>query len=506
MNNITLINPPHFELKLNYSSIFHPPLGLCYIASYMREKGHNVHVIDAVGQAMDKRSGHSLNRDIVVQGLATDEIVNNIPAESDVIGITCMFTPVWPYVRELVKAIKKRFPDIPLVMGGEHATGMWEAVLSSSPVDFCVLGEGEITFEELTDSIKKGDRLNDISGIAYMDGQKPIANKPRPRIRNLDSIPPPAWDLIDVEKYIERGLFMGASKGRTMPIIATRGCPYRCRFCTARNMWGSVWVPRSVEKVVDEIEFYMNKYKTNDFHLMDLTAIIRKDWIVRFANEILRRNLGIRWQLPVGTRTVVIDKEVTELLVKSGCRDITFAPESGSKDVLDKMGKTIDLRQLENSIKAAISSKMTVCLFFLIGFPGETVEDIKKTFKLIRKMALIGVHEIAISTFIPIPGTSVFDELKEKDPKRFELTNEFYFALFSSLSLNKTDSWNSSLSKSELLGFKIRGLIMFYAISFAIRPWRFVRLLVNLFTGKQETKVDRVLQEMLYKHRRHEKK
>lgn len=499
MANITLINPPHLQLKLNYSSIFHPPLGLSYIASYMREKGHNLQVIDAVSQAIDKKSTWPVHKDITVIGLDINEIVDRIPQASDIIGVTCMFTPTWPYVRELIKAIKARFPPKPLVMGGEHVTGAWEVVLSTSPVDFCVLGEGEVTFEELVRAIENNDGFGKIGGIAYRDENRLVTNGPRPRIRDLDSIPLPAWDLIDIEKYIEKKLFMGACKGRTIPIIATRGCPYQCRFCTSQNMWKPVWVPRTPEKVVDEIEIYTKRYNANDFHLMDLTAILRKSWTVGFANEILRRNLKISWQLPVGTRTAVIDKEVTELLMKSGCRDITFAPESGSKKVLDKMGKRMNLRQLEDAIKAALNSKMTICLFFLIGFPGEYIEDIKKTFKLIRKMAFIGVHEIAISTFIPIPGSAIFNELKEQDPKRFELTDEFCYVLFSSLSLNKTTSWNSRLSSRQLLRLKLQGLIMFYAISFTIRPWRLIKRLINLFTGKQQTKVDRVLQEMIYK-------
>ncbi|MBN1354161.1 MAG: B12-binding domain-containing radical SAM protein [Candidatus Omnitrophica bacterium] len=501
MSKITLINPPHFQLKLSYSSIFHPPIGLCYIASYMREKGHDVQVIDAVSRAIDKKSSHPSNRNATIVGLCIDEVVGKIPESSDIIGVTCMFTPVWPYVRELVQAIKRRFPATPLVMGGEHVTGMWEEVLSSAPVDFCVLGEGENTFEELVNALKTKGDLKKVKGIAYRTGNKAVKNEVRPRMRDLDSIPPPAWDLVDIERYIEKKLFMGASRGRTMPLIATRGCPYHCRFCTAKNMWKCIWVPRSAERVVDEIELYVNKYKANDFHLMDLTTIIRKDWTVRFANEILRRKLKISWQLPVGTSTIAIDKELTGLLVKSGCRNITFAPESGSKETLSQMGKSVNLRQLEESVRYALSSKMTVCLFFLIGLPDENIVNIKETFKLIKRMAFIGVHEIALSTFIPIPGSDIFEELRASARGGFQLTDEFCQALFSSLSLGRTTSWNRNLTSKKLLNLKMRGLAMFYSISYITRPWRLVKLIINLFSGRQETKVDRVLQEMLYKRK-----
>jgi len=465
----------------------------------MRQKGHNVEMIDAVSQAIDKKSAWPAAKDITKVGLDIDEIVNKIPVSSDVIGITCMFTPIWPHVRKLVKAVKDHFPKTPLVMGGENITGAWQTVLATSPVDFCVLGEGEATFEELVNTMGNGGDFSRIRGIAYRDEGRPVINEPRPRIMDIDSIPLPAWDLIDMEKYIDKRLFMGASKGRTIPIIATRGCPHQCRFCTACNMWKKAWVPRKAERVIDEIELYMNKYNADDFQLMDLTAITRKDWTMQFAGEILRRKIKINWQLPVGTRTAIIDREITDLLVESGCRDITFAPESGSQKTLEMMGKKVDIRQLENSIKAALASRMTTCLFFLIGFPGEDRQDIKKTFKLIRRMAFIGVHEIAISTFIPIPGTDIFDELRKEYPERFKLTDEFCYMLFSSLSLNKTNSWNSNFSDRKLSNLRMRGLIMFYAISYAIRPWRLVRLLVNLFTGKQEMKVDRVLRELLWK-------
>ena len=113
---------------------------------------------------------------------------------------------------------------------------------------------------------------------------------------------------------------------------------------------------------------YVKRYNANDFHLLDLTGIVRKDWTVRFTNEILNRNLKISWQLPVGTRTAIIDKEITRLLMKSGCRNISFGAESGSKKVLDKMDKELDTVQMEKAIKTTLKSKINICLFFLIGF------------------------------------------------------------------------------------------------------------------------------------------
>ena len=152
-------------------------------------------------------------------------------------------------------------------------------------------------------------------------------NKRRVRCLDVNDIPWPAWEAFDLKTYHDQRFFNGMySPYLTVPILATRGCPYQCTYCSAPNMWTPRWIPRDYRKVVDEIEYYVTSYGARNFPFQDLTAIVRKDWIVGFCREILARGLDITWQLPSGTRSEAIDEEVAHLLRQSGMISMAYAP------------------------------------------------------------------------------------------------------------------------------------------------------------------------------------
>ncbi len=492
---VTLIQPPALMAVDNYSTITQPPLGIAYLAAYLRHKGHEVHVIDAVGEAIATVQEWPYRKRRLIQGLSFDEIAARMPSGTEVIGISCMFTHAWPMVRELALYLKRIFPKAKLIAGGEHVTAMYETVLRQAPVEVCVLGEGELTLGELLAAFQNGaTELSDIKGIAYKNASSQmVKTAPQSRIRNPDEIPWPAWDLLDPTSYMSQGVFMGPHAGRSMPMLATRGCPFECTFCSSANMWTQLWKPRDPAKVVDEMESYIRQYGASDFQFQDLTAIVRKDWIVSFCREILRRNLKLTWQLPVGTRSEAIDAEVAELLMLSGCHHITYAPESGSERILNRIKKRVHLGHLEESARSSLRAGMRVCLFTIIGFPFEEMRDIQATFRWLRHMARIGVHEIAVSTFVPLPGTELFAETSKTIP--IEVNDDYCHWMTGATSLLTVKSWNLKISDQKLLVLKLWGLFQFYALSYSHYPDRFIQLVSNAFRGKQETKVDRVVRE-----------
>ena len=412
-----------------------------------------------------------------------------------------MFTHAWPMVRELFHEIKRKFPAQKLIAGGEHITAMYETILQQTPVDVCVLGEGEITLGELLAAFGQGGAdYQKIEGIAYLDsGRQLIKTTRRKRIPDPDSLPLPAWDLIDPMAYMANEVFMGPVQGRTMPMLATRGCPFECTFCSSPNMWTQNWKPRDPAKVADEIELYTKTYQANDFQFQDLTAIVRKDWIIKFCNELIQRKLNITWQLPVGTRSEAIDGEVAEHLMASGCHHITYAPESGSERILKSIKKKVNLDHLEDSARSSLKAGLRVCLFNIIGFPQEEKEDIRKTMKWLRHMARLGVHEIAVSTFVPLPGTELFRDLSKQSP--LEADDEYCHWMTGSTSLLTVKSWNPTISSRKLLFLKLWAFAQFYTLSFIYHPDRLYRMVVNIFQNKQETKVDRVIREFIIKIR-----
>src|SRR3989338_996835 len=493
---LTFVQPPGMVAVENYSMLTQPPLGIAYLSAYARQLGHEVHVVDAVGAAAKRFQPWPYHKKRLIQGLSFPEIVERIPSDSDVIGVSCMFTHAWPMVRELIILLKKEFPNAKLIGGGEHMTAMYDTVLKEAPLDVCVMGEGEITLGELLTELENGGSdYSKIGGIAFVDAnQSVIKTERRKRVMDPDELPWPAWDLLNPMAY---EVYQGPAMGRTMPMLATRGCPYECTFCSSPNMWTQVWKARKPAKVADEIEFYMRLYGATDFQFQDLTAIVRKDWIVSFCQELINRDLKITWQLPVGTRSEAIDAEVAKYLMASGCRHITYAPESGSEPILASIKKRVKLDRLEASAKGCLDAGMRVCLFAIVGFPQEEMQDIKKSFRWFRHMAKLGVHEISISTFTALPGTQLFREINAVTP--ITVDDAYCYAMSGSASLGAARSWNSKISNRKLMFLKLFGFFQFYSTSFIYHPKRLWRLIQNIFLKKQETKVDRVIQELIVK-------
>lgn len=225
----------------------------------------------------------------------------------------------------------------------------------------------------------------------------------------------PAWDLVPIERYLDRGLGFGVNRGRSMPMLATRGCPYQCTFCSNPEMWTTRWYARDPEQVLDEIQAYRERYGATNFDFYDLTAIVRRRWIVQFTNRILERGMVFTWQLPSGTRSEAIDGEVSGLLYASGCRNISYAPESGSPEVLDRIKKVVKLDRLERSATDAVSAGMNVKLNIIMGFPGESRRELGKTVGFLARMGFSGIHDASVSLFSPCPGRSSMASCGNRD-------------------------------------------------------------------------------------------
>lgn len=498
---VTLIQPPALMAVDSYSAITQPPLGIAYLAAYARQRGHEVHVVDAVGEAVTRVRPWPHRARRLLQGLDVAETVSRVPPDSGVIGVSCMFTHSWPMVRGLLGALKDAFPAAKLIAGGEHVTALAPQVLAETPVDVCVLGEGELTLVELLEAFAWGEEnLATVAGIAYRGpGGRATTTTSRARIRDVDSLPWPAWDLVDPMAYQAGEVFMGPKGGRSMPMLATRGCPYRCAFCASPRMWTQLWRPRSPGLIVDEMQALMQRFGADDFQFQDLTMIVRRDWIIALCREIISRKLNVRWSLPVGTRAEAVDREVADLLLASGCRHVTFAPESASARILAAVEKRVNLGRIERSIQDSLDAGLQVCLFMIVGFPDETASDTRATLRWLRRMAWRGVHEVAVSTFVPLPGTRMYDDLQRVSP--FQVNDDFCHWMTGATSLLTVRSWNPRLGAKRLLLVKLWAMMSFYAVAFLRRPSRLLRLLANAATGRQETKVDRVVREFLVKGR-----
>ena len=497
---VTLIHPPVYINK-NGLTALRPslPLGLAYIAAVLREDKHEVSVIDALGAAPEQMIGDG---DIWRLGLTPDEIVARIPKDAQAIGITSMWSYSWPIVRELIKTVKLAFPGVPIVCGGEHFTAVPDLSMAQAPIDYLVLGEGEETAIALFRAIELQLEVSTIPGIVFRKPDGAVVKNPRrDRIRDVDQLPWPAWEFFDIEAYSSNRLVSGIYYGMTVPILATRGCPYQCTYCSSPNMWTTRWFARSPKDVIDEIESYHRRYGATNFPFQDLTAILKREWVVDFCREIESRKLKITWQLPAGTRSEIIDEEVARLLVRSGCRSLNFAPESGSERTRAHMKKMLTDEKLFRAVHASVKAGLNVGAFFVLAYPTDDEEDLRATVRLAARLGRAGIDDVSAGFFFPLPSTEITRQLEKEGKIVYDdaflklpiyVHNKF---------LTEDRRFCDAVNAKQLTRWKYKVAAAFYINSFLFRPGRFFRILWNFMRGKETSKMESFLQETMRKLR-----
>jgi radical SAM superfamily enzyme YgiQ (UPF0313 family) len=361
----------------------------------------------------------------------------------------------------LIDLIRGRFPRAAIVVGGEHVTSMPEFCLLTSKADVAVLGEGEETAVELMHALRDRKPLDDIAGIAHREPDGVKVNPRRERQAEIDSIATPDWESFALSTY-HRERFVGGmySSRMTVPILATRGCPYQCTYCSAPNMWLPRWIPRDPVKVVDEIESYVKRYGAGNFPFQDLTAIIQKDWIKTFCQELIRRNLNIQWQLPTGTRSEAIDAEVARLLKASGMTSMAYAPESGSDLTRRLIKKKMTASKLFESIDAAADAGLNVAVWLVIGFPHDQPEHIAENLPFLDELARHGVSDIGIAFYMALPGTELFNSLY--DAGRIKVDRKYFRHILDALTPVPSQTYCDALSRIDLAIWKFKMFRRFY--------------------------------------------
>lgn len=455
---VVLIRPPSVEAIRLATTTIQLPLGLAYVAAALEQAGEAVTVLDAVALAPDLATQY-LEGFLV--GARLEDLVERIPADAGWVGVSVIFTHEWPAVVRLVELIKRRRPHLTVVLGGEHVTSMPEFCLLTSRADYLVLGEGEETVVDLLGVLRGAKDPAAVDGLVFRRGQEIVVNRRRQRRADIDSIPYPAWHLFDVARYHERRLTGSVYTDRlTVPILATRGCPYQCTYCSAPNMWTPKWIPRDPVKVVDEIEHHVQKLGAGSFPFQDLTAIIRKDWIVAFCRELLRRGLRISWQLPVGTRSEAIDAEVAALLRETNMVSMAYAPESGSEETRVLVKKKVHEEALFESVRAAVGAGLNVSFFVIIGLPHETPEHLRASVPFLERAARAGITDASVGYYMALPGTELFHSLY--DAGKLRLDREYFTHMLHALAPIPARSFSDSLSRADLIRWKFRLFGAFY--------------------------------------------
>jgi radical SAM superfamily enzyme YgiQ (UPF0313 family) len=493
---VCLIRPPRVLKLMALSQKPAAPFGLAYLAGTLKKAGHTIKVIDGAGEAPEQY--HKFIDDVLVNGISDDALIAQIPADTELIGYSCMFTGNWLFDRALIDKIGERFPNATIIAGGEHITAVPEFCLTQARhLDICVLGEGEETILEIINAMQQGGYYAHIESIVYRSGDEFKRTGRRARIRKLDEIAEPAWEYFPVDNYQLVNSANGVFRTRTLPILASRGCPYECTFCSSPQMWGTKYSLRTPALVVDEMEKYMREYDIRNFDFFDLTAIVKKDWIIEFASIIIARNLQISWQIPGGTRAEVIDEEVSAYLYKSGCTNITYAPESGSQRILDIIKKRVRLPAMMNSIKASRKNNLSIKLNMIIGFPDETHRDIWKTLWFLIQCAWFGVDDMFPANFTPYPGSELFTRLINEG--KISLNDDYFKMIIISYTYAHPKRFSEHVGIGALRFYTIFQLLLFYSCSFLFRPAKVFKMVRNLVTRKYETRSEILIAELFKK-------
>lgn len=388
-----------------YYRILTPPLGIMYLASYLKQRGKEVRIYDA----------RLYDSDYV---RITNELKKFKP---DIIGLSAI-TFEAKSLFNLINNFKNSFPETKIIVGGPFATSYPEDVLARDEIDCVVLGEGERTFNELVDLYNRGNgNLRDIQGIAFKKNDEIIFTKHRDLIDNLDELPFPAWDLINLNGY-RNHLRSDEIRGKPyMSIFTSRGCPYHCIYC--HNIFGKKFRSRSTENVISEIEILYNEYGINNIEIFDDIFNFDTNRAEEICDNIIEKNIQVNISFPNGLRADIMTKRLLNKLKKAGTKIFVFGVETASPRLQKLLKRNLNLEKVNQTISWAHELKLYSKGFFMIGFPTETREEILQTIEYARNSKL---NSAEFSITIPFSGTELMEDYSYLVKKNSKYTDYEY--------------------------------------------------------------------------------
>ncbi|MCE5202757.1 MAG: B12-binding domain-containing radical SAM protein [Actinomycetia bacterium] len=377
---VLLFNAPVARLSIHAQ--VSPPLGLAYLASFLREHGHEVEVVDL------NLSASSLQRaEVVLKRF-----------QPDLVGMS-VHTETYNNAVRYALRIKEWAPGVPIVFGGAHPSILPADVLQESCVDFVIVGEGERPLLSLVSALESGaDGFASIPGLGYAVDGVPQINA-RGATGDPDAYPYPAWDLLSFDFY----------ENPFTVLTARGGCPYRCPFCSASFIWSGRHRQRSAVSVVDELAYLMREYGATHVFFGDDIFTLSRRWVREFLREMKRVAGQVTWAC--ATRADLVDQQMLSDMAHAGCTGIQFGIESGSQAILDSVkGITKDAarRAVEWSVAAGIQPTVS----FMVPLPDDTPETLDETFDFVAELKSAGADP-SISYTAPFPGTLFYEKAEE---------------------------------------------------------------------------------------------
>ncbi len=391
--------------QLNLVSYRFPDIGLGYLATGLRNTGFTplIHVPDTRGWNLS----------------STIETIRH--SNADIVGIKVMTADLIA-CRQLYDALRSTLPGLPIVLGGPHVSGAKEDVFAQFPgLNYAFAGEADRSFPQFVEMLRKTDSapsdndMKSISGLMWQSRGEVRSNSVDV-IDDLDALGWPAWDLLRPEEtHVPFNVFY--SKRQPIAGITTaRGCTSHCTYCAIHLIEGRRYRARSPEHVLDEIELLVRTHGVREIQFVDSNCIQDKARMIAICRGIIERKLNITWSCPNGVKAQNVDAEVAEWMGKSGCHFAFLGIETASHRIQREIKKGLNLAQLPEKIAILKRNGINVGGFFMIGFPNETREEIDQTINLALSL---DIDVAAISVFVPLPGSELFEQLPSRVTKRF---------------------------------------------------------------------------------------
>ena len=390
----------------------YPPLGTIYAAAVMREAGYDVSLFDTA---------------LIESPENIIPIIENEKPDYLVIyddGFNYLTKMCLTNMREaafrMAEIAKKR--RITVIASSSDAADHYERYLAHG-VDFVAIGEGEITIKEL---IKKLDNretnFKNVEGLAYKENGDVLRTAPRQIVKELDSFPMPAWDLIDIPSY--KKIWLTNHGYFSLNIATTRGCPFKCNWC-AKPIYGNRYNSRSPQKVAEEIEFLIRNYQVKHFWMCDDIFGLKPGWVQEFRDVVRSKELKFKYKIQSRV-DLLLQEDTISALAESGADTVWIGAESGSQKILDAMDKGTTVEQIYRATELLKEKGIKPAFFLQFGYLGETKEDIEKTINMVLELM---PEEIGISVSYPLPGTKFYDIVKEQLKDKANWTDSDELAL-----------------------------------------------------------------------------
>lgn len=366
-----------------------PPLGLAYVAAVLEKSGYPVEIYD----------NYLLERPI-------EEVKVEIKKrQPEIVGITCS-SLTYNRCIETAKAVKEACPTCKVVVGGPHSSYMPETMLEHQEIDYVVMGEGEQAMVQLAAAIKQGaldNIIGKIPGVACRINDQMVKTEPE-FINDLDTVPFPARHLLPMKMYDRILPYVDVKPVDTMSIL--RGCPYQCAYCETRELWGTACRAFSPQRVIDEIKNMTDNYGTKGIYFVGDNFTINKKRTTELCSLIKKNKLDIKWTCE--TRADLVNKELLVEMKSAGCQTMFFGVESGSPRIQQKLNKNIDLQEVKRTFELCKQVGIQTATSFMLGIPGETVEDMHATFKFAKAL---NADLCMFNIYVACPGSKLYDEV-----------------------------------------------------------------------------------------------